>query len=370
MSNRRRNNLSGRRTKQEFFLLLLFSVSLLFFILNKILPVDDKLTQRIAKIKASEVMKEAIDALPQCLEEKNLILNQEFDINSTGLIGFENSGITTTLGDLAAKRTTTNPNMGALMVHLLYEAGVKEGDAVAVGASGSFPALMIAAMSAAKALNLHPIIICSLGASQWGANRTDFHLLKMFDCLTSTGVFDFQPAAVSLGGEKDVGEGMSKEAKDLLLRDIDDSGVLFILEEALQDSVQKRMQVFDEHAGEKGLKGFINIGGNWSNIGTSSEVLNLKPGLVRVDKVPPIENRGLIFEMARRQIPVIHLLYIRGLVEMYGLPWDPIPLPEVGKGGIFRKAVQYSPLFLLLAAAYISVVAFILSWYRKTKKII
>ena len=64
-------------------------------------------------------------------------------------------------------------------------------------------ALIIAAMSAAKAMNINPIIICSLGASQWGANRPDFHFLNMLDCLSSAGVFNFRLAAVSLGGEKD-----------------------------------------------------------------------------------------------------------------------------------------------------------------------
>ena len=134
--------------------------------------------------------------------------------------------------------------------------------------------------------------------------------------------------------------------------------------------IQKKMQIFDESAGEDGIKAFINIGGNWSNIGTSSEILNLKPGLVKINKIPPVESRGLVFEMANRQIPVIHLLYIQGLIESYGLPWDPVPLPEVGKGFIYRKVVQDHPLFLLLAAVYLCLMVFLLLWFKITKKII
>jgi len=345
-------------------------VSVLFFFFAKILHIGDKNLQITAKIKASEIMKEAMSTLSQCLTEKNQGINQEFDINGTGLIGIENSPITTTLGSLEAKRTTTNPNMGALIVHLLYAAGVREGDAVAVGASGSFPALIVGVMSAAKAMCINPIINCSLGASQWGANRPDFHFLKMLDCLSSAGVFNFRPAAVSLGGERDVGEGMPIEARELLIKDIEDSGILFIQEEDLPANVQKKMQIFEEYVGEDGIKAFINIGGNWSNIGTGSEILNLKPGLVKINKIPPVESRGLVFEMANRQIPVVHLLYIQGLIESYGLPWDPVPLPEVGKGVIYRKVVQDHPLFLLLAAVYLCVMVFLLVWIKVTKKII
>lgn len=321
-------------------------------------------------IKASEIMKEAISTLSVCLAEKNQIIDRESDINGTGLIGLENSPITTTLGSLEAKRTTTNPNMGALVVHLFHKAGVREGDAVAVGASGSFPAMIVAVMSAAQAMGVDPIIICSLGASQWGANRPDFHVLEMLECLTSTGVFNVLPAAVSLGGEKDVGEAMPDEAKEMLIKDIEDRGILFILEEDLPTNVQKKMQIFEEYAGEDGIEAFINIGGNWSNIGTSSEILNLKPGLVKINKIPPIESRGLVFEMANRQIPVIHLLYIQGLIEAYGLPWDPVPLPEVGKGQVYRKAVEDHPFFLLLAGMYLCVMVFLLCWFKITKKII
>ena len=184
--------------RHQRFILVLFFVSLIFFIFAKIFPFVDKTQQKAKMIEASEIMKKAMSTLSTCQEEKNQFIDKKFDINGTGLIGVENSLITTTLGSLEAKRTTTNPNIGALIVHLLYEAGVREGDAVAVGASGSFPALIIAVMSAAKAMGINPIIICSLSASQWGANRPNFHILSMLECLSFSGVFSFLPAALSL----------------------------------------------------------------------------------------------------------------------------------------------------------------------------
>jgi poly-gamma-glutamate system protein len=334
-------------------------VSLISFFFAKILPFEDTNQQKAKMAEASEIMKKAINTLSLCSAEKKPFTDKEFDINGTGLIGLENSPITTTLGSLEAKRTATNPNMGALIVHLLYKAGVREGDAVAVGASGSFPALIVAVMSAAKAMGVKPIIICSLGASQWGANRPEFHVLKMLECLSSSGVFSFLPAALSLGGERDAGKEMPAEARELLIRDIKNSGILFVQEEDLQVNVWTKMQVYEKDAGENGIKGFINIGGSWSNIGTSSKILDLKPGIVKTAKIPPVESRGLVFEMIYRKIPVVHLLYIKGLIESYGLPWDPSPLPEVGKGLVYRKAVQASPLFLLLAALYLCLILFL-----------
>lgn len=343
-------------------------MSLIFFFCAKILPVEDINQQKTKMLEASEIMKRAMSTLSTCQEEKNHIINLEYDINGTGLIGVENSPITTTLGSLEAKRTSTNPNMGALIVHLLYKAGVREGDAVAVGASGSFPALIIAVMSAAKAMGVNPIIICSLGASQWGANRPDFHLLSMLECLSSSGVSSVLPAAISLGGERDVGEGIPDETRDLLIRDIEKSGILFIQEKNLPANVQTKIQVYENHAGKNGIAAFINIGGCWSNIGTSSEILNLKPGLVKIYKIPPVESRGLVFEMASRKIPVVHLLYIKGLVESYGLPWDPEPQPDVGKGLLYQKVGQDQPLFLLLAGVYLFGLAFHLFGFSRTKR--
>ena len=45
-------------------------------------------------------------------------------LHQTGMIGQSYTGITTTLGAVEAKRTTAWPEMGALCVRLLYEAGV------------------------------------------------------------------------------------------------------------------------------------------------------------------------------------------------------------------------------------------------------
>jgi hypothetical protein len=61
--------------------------------------------------------------------------------------------------------------------------------------------------------------------------------------------------------------------------------------------------------------------------------------------------------MAVRGIPVIHLLYIKGIAQAYGLPWDPVPLPEPGKGAVYEYVKGESWFFLLLSLVYFAAVA-------------
>ncbi len=348
-------------------ILVLFIISLFFFLLVRFIPFrkGDNISEDM--FRASEIMGEAIAALRECQSEGGLHLNTESDPNQTGLIGVEFSPLTTTIGNREAKRTTTNPNFAGLVVYLLQEAGVERGDTVAVGASSSFPALIVAVLSAAKTMDLHPLMINSLGASQWGANIRDFHWLDMLDCLLKSGVFDFQPIALSLGGEKDNGEDMSPEGRSFLLEEISKSGFPFIDEPDLRENVKYRMQLYEKSAGGKKIKAFINIGGSWANMGTDAEVLELKPGLVRIRQLPPLGNRGVIFEMASREIPVIHLLFVRGLVERYGLSWDPIPFPRPGKERLFQRAREQQPLFLVLSIIYLLLIVFILTFRNKLR---
>ena len=56
----------------------------------------------------------------------------------TGMIGDEYTPITTSLGSGGGEADTANPDMAALLVQMLTEAGVKSGDTIGAGFSGSF----------------------------------------------------------------------------------------------------------------------------------------------------------------------------------------------------------------------------------------
>jgi poly-gamma-glutamate system protein len=214
-------------------------------------------------------------------------------------------------------------------------------------------------------MDLNLLLISSLGSSQWGANNPDFHWLDMQSCLQNRGLFETQPIAISLGGEKDTGMDMSTEGRALLLRAAEEWGGSFLDEPDLSPNVQKRMHLYEGYAGEKEIKAFINIGGSWSNLGTDSEVLKLKPGLVQGRYIPPAEKRGVMQEMALRRIPVIHLLHTKGLSRRYRLPWDPRPLPQPGEGKLYQLASETQPSFFLLAAGYFLFLALVIVFRQK-----
>jgi poly-gamma-glutamate system protein len=341
------------RRQKDRLVIELFALSLAFFLMGKIIPLREAKVLRENMIAASRIMSGAMEALKGCREAEGVAIDHAADINLTGIIGVKSSPLTTTLGNLPAKRTSTNPNTAGLLFFLLRKAGVSPGDTIAVGASGSFPGLLLAVLSASKAMALRPLIQVSLGASQWGANHPDFHLLHMLRCLQRNGIFSFQPIAVSVGGDQDTGEDMPEEGRALLRKDIERSGFPYLSGGSLRANVESRMRLYFKDASGAPIKAFVNIGGSWANLGTDSSILLLKPGLGKMARFPPEEKQGVIYAMAELDIPVIHLLYVRGLVQRYGLAWDPVPLPRPGEGALYRKIEERQKSFFYISVGYL-----------------
>ena len=342
---------------------LLYALGLmsLFFLAATMFFARRPLWTREEMLASSRLMEEALAAVRLCREARAVPLDPSRDINRTGLIGLESSPITTSLGNLEAKRTTLNPNFAGLVVFLLRQAGVARGETIAVGASSSFPGLIIAALCAARTMEIRPLLVCSLGASQWGANHPDFHWLRMLDCLEGSGLVTAPPVALSLGGDGDEGRDMSVEGRTLLLRAVAETGLPFVSEPHLERNVEERFRLLEQAAGGVRIRAFINIGGGYANMGTDSEILKVTPGLATFSHIPPRERRGMIFEMAARRIPVIHLLYVKGLCDRPGLPWDPTPLPAPGQGGLYEQKEVVPGVFLILAVAYVLLTAIVLA---------
>ena len=317
-------------------------------------------------IEASRLMSRAETALRDCRTHRGFALDTAADPSRTGLIGLETSAITTSLGNLATKRTTTNPQFAGLLVSLLDEAGVRRGDVVAVGASGSFPALVIATLCAARVMGIEPIVIVSLGASEWGANDPAFTWLEMEDCLRGAGLLTVRPVAAAVGGDEDIGRGMSPDGRALLLARIKAAGIPFLSEPGLPANVGERLRLYEKAAAGRPIRAFVNIGGSWANIGTHAEVLKLRPGLANDVFIPPRDERGVLQEMAARRVPVIHLLNVKGLCQRYGLPWDPQPLPAPGAADFSRAVPGRGLAVIWLSAVYILFIAAILVWSKRT----
>lgn len=353
---------SGRKKSRT--LALLFLVSALFLATDWMVPLEEAGPLKEQMFQASQTMAHAEDVLKECRKRESVPLSEK-DVNYTGMIGRERTPITTSKGHLQAKRTSTNPNFAGLIAYLLKKAGVEKNGSVAMGASGSFPALIVASLSAVREVEARPLLICSLGASQWGANIPRFNFLRMHECLLEKGIFKNQPTAVSLGGIRDTGEEMDPPGKSFLIGEIRRSGLPFIYESNLRKNVETRMSLYQKEADSKKIQAFINIGGSFSNLGTDSQILNLNPGLTKISQIPPQVRRGMIYEMASRGIPVIHLLNMKGLVQKYGLPWDPFPLPDPGEGEMYRLLAVEQESFFYLFLVYAMVVAGLLVFRKR-----
>ena len=292
------------------------------------------------QLDAARTMKASLDAVKRLRLSLGIPINRELDPNATGIIGEEFTELTTSLGILEAKRTSTNPAFAALLVKYFVQAGVKPGDVVAVGASGSFPALILATLSAARALDLSPITIYSVGSSMYGANLRGFTFIDMLRRLSADHLIPYELAAVSPGGEADAGRGVLFGDDDgALVAVAEQSGVPVIREETVPASVRHRLEIFDQHRGGRPIRCFVNIGGASPNFGATPASLQFPNGFVT--RLPVASNdpaRGLIFEFVARGVPVIHLLNVRGLALANGLPIDPVPLPPIGEGAVYRRS--------------------------------
>lgn len=332
-------------------------LSLIAFSIIQLLPASSVSHNADAIIRAGNIMEQAILAIRGARERSGAGFDLTIDPNKTGLIGPEFSPLMTTIGELEAKRSTTNPNMAGFIVYLLDRAGVRPGDSVAIGSSGSFPSLLVASLAAVKAMNAQATTIISLGASSYGATDPDFNVLDIYDIVRREGICSGPPAAVSLGGEKDIGSDLDEEIRDRLMKRIQAAGLRFLHEPDLRRNVTERLQIYQSAPSET-IAAFINSGGGYANLGTSRLALNVRPGLNMGLSLPPVAERGVLFEMAARNVPVIHLLFIKGLVSEAGLPWDPIPLPHAGvirppgsspAGSFWLVSIAYFALLLLLA---------------------
>lgn len=302
---------------------------------------------------ASQVMSEATAAIGAQANRVGTGIDPALDPNRTGLIGPEYTPLFTTLGDLEAKRTSTNPDVAGLLVHLLARAGVRAGDTIAVAASGSFPAFAIASVVAAEAVGAYPVTILSLGASSYGATRPELHLLDMHEHLIRAGVLRTGPAAVSLGGKDDAGGDFEPVFRDSLLRDLLARGVYLVRRPDLRANVAERMAIYLGDSGDRRIAAFVNVGGSDASLGSSPVILDVEPGLNGELSLPPEAQRGVLFEMAGRGVPVVHLLHVRGLARRYGLPWDPVPLPQAGTTRLRDGGQDRSSRFWLITALYV-----------------
>lgn len=279
-------------------------------------------------MRAAQTMQAATQVARVQRTKLGLLQGKELDPNKTGLIGSEYTDTTTSLGDLPAKRTATNPDLAAAITRRILELDLPEGAPAMVVLSGSFIGANIATIIAVEAAGLRPIIVSSLGSSMYGATDAELTWLDIEGELHAKGIIASRSIASLIGGGSATGSNMSDEGLFSLREAAKRNGVELLegdnLTELL-DEVDRRVQ---EKAGGK-LAFFINSGGSVLALGTCLDgdrlPLVVTQALPCSDGIP-----GMVVRRSRENIPSLHLLSLRGIAADWGLPFDPIPIPLTG----------------------------------------
>ncbi|HMO85641.1 MAG TPA: poly-gamma-glutamate system protein, partial [Lacipirellulaceae bacterium] len=358
------------------------------------------------KRAAAILAQEAFEVIKAARTEVGPPIDRSVDPAESGLVGLPMSPVTTVSGDVSAKQTSINPNFAAVIVDMLLEAGVEENDVVAIGMSGSFPALNICTYAACETLKVRPLVISSASASQWGANvpallwpdmeRLLRRARRRVPVVDETGkpmvdreenaMFREEPLftlpitsiACSIGGYQDRGLGLTEEGLSLVLASIERNGlrpfradrpVVASSEDAFADmeedfvaNVNERMELYEQAAEGKPIKAYINVGGGTISVGRNIGKQMFRPGL---NKRPPRHVRdidGVMPRFIKMGMPVIHLVHVNLLADRYTMPLEPQNLRPIGDGGVFYGVDYSRPLVVGgLIAILASLYAFIRS---------
>ncbi|MGD1846060.1 MAG: poly-gamma-glutamate system protein [Salibacteraceae bacterium] len=290
------------------------------------------------KMEAARLMQESLDYLKTTHFKNEVAVDNINDPNDSRIIGERYSSITSGRGSLPVKLSTVNPNFAAMMVDLFKKANLKAGDHIAVGATGSFPALNIAVATAAEVMQLKVTTIASVTSSSWGANHPDYTYLDIHKSLQKGGFLSQEMLAASIGANQDIGRTISPEGRAQAATAIHRNGLEFINGQSLVENIDRRMDLFAQSAAHKGLPIdlYVNVGGGVASLGSTANSEGLTAGLLEDVKLDEfIDKRGVMFEMASRGVALLNLRNLTPLMREYGLPLDPVPLPLPGEGTMF-----------------------------------
>ena len=331
-------------------LLAMAVISLVVFYIASSLTVKTQQPAFETKMAAAQRMERAMSVLKELRMADAIFIDDVNDPNETGLIGRQFTYITTDEGDLNAKISILDPNVAAMVVDYLHRAGVEPGDTVAVTLTGSMPGGNLAVVCAVEEMGAIPIILSSVGASQWGANIEDLTWLDMEHQLYEAGVISFKTQAASLGGGSDIGRRLSPKGRDLIRAAIARNEITMIGSENLADAVVRRMALFEEQADLTSYKAFINVGGGAAVLGDAATARILAPGLTTRMNFESMRNGGVMARFGRAGVPIVHVLNISSMFSQFDYPYAATPTPALGEGS-FYASERYNPWTTALALA-------------------
>lgn len=347
----------GKPTNLTLTGLAVFSIALFLVAEKTAEPVQQPYYAK--KLEAAKTALLAGQAIKEYARSIGIAIDIQNDPFKTGLIGQDRTPITSDRGIINAKILATNPNFAAAFVEMLVKARVPKNSTVAVGMTGSLPGWNISFLAACAALKINPIVISSVGASDWGANIPSLTWLDMERVLNERGILPYKSAAASIGGPSDNGRGLSPEGRDLIKQAMERNNVRVINEQTLQESISKRMEIYQEASKGQPISCYINIGGGSASVGGAQNSRLIPPGLTQHLAIGNSPMRGIINLMAEQGLPVINLQEVEKIAMKYNLPTEVgEKIPELGEGSLFFKD-RYSVLSTIILTVILTVVVFV-----------
>lgn len=331
-------------------LILIAAVAIVCLVCVENLPRVRRQSHFREKVAAARLASAGMAAIKEEKRNRGFVVDPETDPWGSGMIGNLVTPITSNTGHLPAKLLTTNPNFAAVVVAMLKRAGVAKGDRVAVGVSGSFPALNLAVYSALQTLQARPVIIASVASSEWGATDPNYTWLDMERTLFDRRLVSFRAAAASRGGIDDLGFGISKQGRAMLDAAIQRAGIRKLEPDSLEEAITVRMNLYYELAGDDQFKAYINVGGGAASVGTAVGKRLFDPGLNT--SAPRGATDSVMSRFIQEGVPVLHMSGIADIAARYGLSTNPAQPASIGEGGVYTR-VEYNPWYALVGIVVI-----------------
>ncbi len=344
-------------------LIILFVLSIVLFYIAQTSYIQIKSDYFEEKVAAAELMKTYMETIREELESRNFEFDPIDDPMRTGLIGTRVSPITTSRGFISEKQSTLNPNLAAMFVQELRKARLSEGDHVAVGITGSNPAVNLALYAAMSTLKLNPSIITAVSSASYGANNEELTWLDIESILKDRGMLEFTSSYATLGGYDDLAIGLSDRGVQMLRNAMQRNSVPLLIGASLNDNVELRYQAYQELIPDgKRYRLFINIGMGLGNVGSQVNARLIPEGLNTKIAERQYDPEGVMMLMAKKNVNVLHFSRVMRWIREYDLPTQPMIMPTIGEGRMFSYRIHNTLVslicLLILTAAIVVVIIF------------
>lgn len=347
--------------KSGLSLILLSVLGVILYLIAANSYVEIEGSNHDQKLAAANLMQNYLDTIKEEIVNRGIEIDPINDPLHTGLIGHRLSSITTDRGLLSEKQAAINPNIAAIFVDELSRA--KKGDKIAIGITGSNPAVNLALYAAISVLELDPQIIVSLSSASYGANREELTWLDMEGILKDSGLLRFGSRYASIGGSEDLGIGLSDNGIAMLRKAMERNAVPLLMGHNLEENVDLRMAAYSELLGEGNrYRIFVNIGAGLANVGSEPNARLIPEGLNTKLAERNFEKEGVMMKMAKNNVPVLQVRRILRWARDYdlNLSMDHKPIP--GEGTVFSSTIHNvtvaSICLAILLLAIIAVIVF------------